>query len=173
MKPSNCRFARLGVAGALLLILVLLAGCAEVQVVEPAPSDTPDLFVSPLSAAEGDHDLAVMAAVLDPPLQYQQLILRRQSVTLLVAVENRGSSTERNAAVHATLTSPRDPKLNLSQEATIASIAPGEIQIVRFARLQEIPYYNAYRLEVSVDAVAGELDIADNGKIYDVRISRE
>jgi hypothetical protein len=173
MKPKYGRFMRFGMAGALLLILLLLAGCAEVQVVEPVPSGTPSLFVSPLSSGEGDHNLAVMAAVLDPPLQYQQLILRRQSVTLLVAIENRGASTERNVAVHATLTSPRDAELSLSQEASVASIAPGEIQIVRFARLQEIPYYSAYRLEVSVDPVAGELDLSDNGKVYDVRISRE
>jgi len=173
MKPRYGRFMRPGIIGILLSILVLLSGCVEVQVVEPAPSDTPGLSVSPLSAEEGDHDLAVMAAVLDPPLEYEQLILRRQSVTLLVAIENKGASTERNVTVHANLTSPRDAKLSLSQEATIASIAPGEIQIVRFARLQEIPYYTAYRLEVSVDAVAGELDLGDNGKVYDVRISRE
>ena len=173
MKPRYGRFMRPGIIGILLSILVLLSGCVEVQVVEPAPSDTPDLIVSPLPSGEGDHDLAVMAAVLDPPLQYQQLILRRQSVTLLVAIENRGASTERNVTVRASLTSPRDPKLNLSQEANVVSIAPGEIQIVRFARLQEIPYTTAYRLEVSVDPVAGELDLSDNGKVYDVRLSRE
>lgn len=173
MKPTYVRFMRPVLAGALLLILLLLAGCAEVQVVEPAPSGTPGLFTSPLSSGQGDHNLAVMAAVLDPPLQYQELILKRQSVTLLVVVENRGTSTERNVAVHARLTSPRDVELDLSQKASISSIAPGEIQIVRFARLQEIPYYTAYRLEVSVDAVPGELDASDNSKVYDVRISRE
>lgn len=173
MKRSYGWLMRAGLAGALLLILVPLVGCAEVQLVEPAPSHTPDLFLSPLPAREGDHNLAVMAAVLDPPLQYQQLILRRQSVTLLVAIENRGGSTERDLIVRASLTSPRNPELNLSQEANVASIAPGEIQIVRFARLQEIPFYTAYRLEVSVDPVAGELDVSDNGKVYDVQISRE
>ncbi len=173
MKPIFARFRRPGIAGALLLILLLLAGCAEVQVVEPVPSGTPDLLVSPLSSGDEDHNLAVMAAVLDPPLQYEQLIIRRQSVTLLVVIENRGDSTERDVAVRARLTSPRDAALDLSQESSITSIAPGEIQIVRFARLQEIPYYSAYRLEVSVDAVPGELDLRDNSKVYDVRISRE
>jgi hypothetical protein len=172
MKPMHSSFRRSAIAGALLSILVLLAGCAEVQIVEPAPSGTPQLFASPLSPAEGDHNLAVMAAVLDPPLQYQQLISRRQSVTLMVAIENRGTSTERNVLVRASLTSPRDDKLDLSQEAKVASIAPGEIQIVQFARLQEIPYYTAYRLEVSVDPVAGELDLSDNSKVFDVKITR-
>jgi hypothetical protein len=173
MKLPYQRFMRFGFAGALLSILVLLAGCAEVQVIEPAPSDTPHLFASPLSSAAGEHNLAIMAAVLDPPLQYQQLILRRQSVTLMVALENRGTNTEREVVVRASLTSPRDAKLSLTQQAKVTSIAPGEIQIVQFARLEEIPYYTAYRLEVSVDPVAGELDLSDNTKVYDVKITRE
>ena len=69
------------------------------------------------------------------PLDYQQLIIRRRAIDLLVAVENRGTSTERDVTVRARLSTPEDPELLLAQGAIIASIAPGEIQVVRFGQL--------------------------------------
>ena len=57
--------------------------------------------------------------------------------------------------------------------ASIASIAPGEVQVVRFSRLGDIPYYQNYRLEVMVDPVAGESELGDNRKAFDIQILQE
>lgn len=170
--PGNRTLMRPWIAGALVLSLMVLSGCAEVRVVEPTPA-RPETFTSPLTAGHGEHDLAVMALDFDPPLSDEQIIVRRQPVTLLVVIENRGSVTERGVTVRAELTTPQDSALKLTQSARVASIAPGEIRIVRLAPLKEIPYHEAYRLEVTVEAVAGELDLADNVKIYDVQVRQK
>jgi len=117
--------------------------------------------------------LAVLTVEFDPPLDYQQLIFRRQSVTLLVAVENLGNTAERDVTVRAELSSPENPDLLLTQGASVASIAPGEIQVVHFSRLGEIPYHQAYHLEVMVDPVAGESELGDNRKAFDIQIHQK
>ncbi len=170
--PCSRCWMRPWIAGALGLILIVLSGCAEVQVVEPTPV-RPDLFTSPLAAGQSQHNLAIMALDFDPPLSYQQIIVRREPVTLLVVIENRGAVTERGVMVRAELTSPQDSGLKVTQNARVASIAPGEIQIVRLARLKEIPFHGAYRLQVTIAPVAGELDLADNVKIYDVQVGQK
>lgn len=158
----------------MLLILVTLAACAEVEVVDKTPvAGTPDLFASPLTPEYRKHDLAVLAVEFDPPLSYQRLIIRQQAVALLVVVENTGTETERNATVRAQLTSLDDPGFALAHDASVESIAPGEVQIVRFNRLGEIPYHQSYHLEVSVEPVEGELDLSDNRKAFDIQIHEE
>jgi hypothetical protein len=159
--------------GVLMLALVTLAGCVEVKVVDTTPAaTTSSTFTSPLPAGTKDHNLAVLTADLDPPLDYQQLILRRQAVTLLVAIENTGNKTERDVTVRAELSTPEDRDLLITQGASVASIAPGEIQIVRFASLKEIPYHETYHLEVRVDPVPGENSVADNRKAFEIQIHR-
>jgi hypothetical protein len=174
MWPGNGKWIPWWITGVLMLVLVTLAGCAEVEVVDTTPAaSTTNTFTSPLPVGDKEHNLAVLTADLDPPLDYQQLILRRQTVTLLVAVENSGSSTERDVTVRAELSTPEDPNLLITRGASIASIAPGEIQVVRFARLGEIPYHLIYHLEVMVDPVAGERNQGDNRKAFDIQIHRE
>ena len=173
MWPRNAKLTLPWIAGA-LLILVTLVGCAEVEVVDkPSSASAPDAFTSPLPEAKGKHNLAVLAVDFDPPLNYQQLIVRRQSVELLVAVENTGTVTEKNVTVRAQLTTPKDSDLLLTRGASVASIAPGEIQVVRFGQLGEIPYHQVYRLEVAVDPVDGEFDYGDNKKAFEIHIRRE
>jgi hypothetical protein len=174
MWPRNGKTMLPWLVVALASILVGLGGCAEVEVVDSTPAAaSPDLFGSPLPAGQEKHDLAVMAADVDPPLNYQQLILHRQSVALLVVIENMGSGTERGITVQAQLTSPEDPSLSLTREARVTSIAPGEIQIVRFSRLGEIPYRQTYRLEVTVVPLPGETDVVNNRKAFDIQIHQK
>jgi hypothetical protein len=162
------------IAGALVLGLFSLTSCVEVEEVDATPViSTPEAFTSPLPATSSERNLAVLAVDFDPPLSYQQLILRRQSIELLVAVENRGSSTERNVTVRGRLSSPEDPELDMSQGVTVGSIAPGEIQVVHFARLGEIPYHQTYHLEVTIDPLEGEKDFDDNAKAFDIQIHPE
>ena len=171
--PGNGRLFILRVTGVLLLTLVSLVGCVEVKEVDPTPdAGTPDAFASPLPGVEY-HNLAVLTVDFDPPLDYQQLIVHRQSVTLLVAVENTGSHTERDVTVRAELSTPEDAEFLLTRGASVESIAPGEIQVVRFARLGDIPYHQIYHLEVIVDPVEGEHDLSDNLKAFDIQIHQQ
>jgi hypothetical protein len=173
MWPKNSMLKSLWITGALLPVLLLLAACG-VEVVDQTPAaSTLDLFTSPLTVGSERHNLAVMAVEFDPPLSYQQLIVRRQSVALLVVVENTGTMTERDVMVRAQLTSPESSGFSLTQGASVASIAPGEVQIVRFARLGDIPYYRSYLLEVAVEPVADEVDISDNRKAFDIQIQQK
>jgi len=174
MEPRQSKRMLPWIAGTLVLILVTLAGCAEVQVVDttPAASDSQP-FVSPLEVDPGRHDLAILGLDFDPPLDYQQLILRQQSVALLVVIENAGTATERDLAIEARLTTPEDEKLVLTRQATVDSIAPGEIQIVRFDRLNKIPYHETFYLDVSIVPVEGESDTGNNHKAFEIQIHRD
>jgi hypothetical protein len=145
-----------------------------VEVVDTTPiSDATNDFTNPLSADPGRHDLAILAVDFDPPLSYQQLIVRRRSIALLVVLENTGTATERDVVVRAELTTPEDEGLVLSRTSGLSSIAPGEIQIVRFDHLTKFPYYETYHLEVAVEPVPGEGNVDDNSKAFDIQIHRE
>lgn len=87
-----------------------------------------------------------------------------------MAIENTGDVTERDVTVRAQLSSPDNPDFLLTQGVSLASIAPGEVQVARFSRLGEIPYHPTYHLEVMVDPVAGEGDRSDNSKAFDIQI---
>jgi hypothetical protein len=174
MGPGNSKWTVLRIVAMLLASLVTLAGCADVEVRDTTPTaGTPDAFASPLSVDEGEHNLAVLAVDFDPPLDYQQLIIRRQAITLLVAIENTGSRKEHDVTVQAQLSTLEDPDLLLTQEANVTSIAPGELRVVRFERLGRIPYHQTYHLEVAVDPIDGESVLSDNQKAFDIEIHRE
>ena len=162
------------IIGVLTLTLLTLGACAEVSVVDITPdASTHELLAGAPASEEGRHDLAVLAVDFDPPLDYQQLILRQRSVALLVVIENSGTVTERDVTVRARLSAPTEDDLLLTQDLRVESIAPGEIQIVRFEGLGKIPYYDAYQLEVAVDPVGGESDPGNNRKAFDIEILRE
>jgi hypothetical protein len=173
MWPKNRKSMLPWITG-VLLILATLSGCAEVEIVDKTPvASTPEHVASPLSGKGANHNLAVLAVDFDPPLSYKQLIIRRQAIALLVVVENRGAESEQDVVVRAQLSTPENPDFVLTQDASVASIAPGEVQIVRFARLGKIPYHQAYYLEVIADPVDGETDLSDNSKAFDIQIHQE
>ncbi len=174
MRPRNKHWVLGWSAAILTLTMLALAGCADVQVVDTTPATNRiQTFTSPLAVESEERNLAVMAVDFDPPLNYKQLIRRRQSVALLVVIENTGPTTERNLTVRAQLSSPEDLDLLLTQEAGVDKIAPGEIKIVRFAPLDEIPIHHVYHLEVAVDPLQGEKDTGDNSKAFDIQIHEE
>jgi hypothetical protein len=121
-------------------------------------------------AGDETHNLAVAAVDFDPPLNYQQVIIQGRSVALLVAVENSGSHVERDVTVRLHLTSPDEEGLFQTREANMAYIAPGEVRVVRFAHLGEIPHHQTYHLEVMVEPVAGESYFSDNLRAFDIQI---
>lgn len=172
LAPTRRGPSLLVLVGMLVLASLGLTGCVEVEVRDVTPAaDVPGkLQDSPLVAEERDRDVGILAVEFDPPLDYKRLILSPQSVSLLVAVENTGARTERDVAVRAELSSLEDPDMLLSDLVLVDSIAPGEIQVVRFPPLQDIPRMWRYHLEVLVDALEGESNLADNAKSLDIEI---
>lgn len=170
MLPRRSRWGLVS-AGAWLVAVLVLAGCAEVKVTDATPVVyTPEALTSPLSGSTVERNLVVLAVDFEPPLEYEQLLLRREPIALLVAVENTGAIKEQDVTVRAQLSTLEDPEFLLTQGASISSIAPGEIQVVRFGQLGSIPLHRTYSLEVIVDAVPGESDLADNRKAYDIQV---
>lgn len=172
MGPQGGSIRSPWIVVALVLVALALTGCVEVEVRDVTPAaEVPAQFVDgPLAPGEGERNLGILAVEFDPPLDYKRIILAPESVTLLVAVENTGSRTARDTAVRAELTSPDYPDLLLTDTVLIESIAPGEIQVVRFPPLQDIPRMWHYHLEVLVDNVEGERDLADNVRSLDIEI---
>jgi hypothetical protein len=173
MRLENGKVTILGMAGVAILALASLAGCAGIEVIDATPaSNSPELSAHRPSEGDGQHNLTIRSVDFYPPLNYHQLIIQQESLTLLVTIENTGSNTEHDVAVRAELSTPYDPDVSLSQGASLASIAPGQVQIVRFSRLGAIPYHQSYHLEVTVDAVSGEQNLADNLRAFDIEIQQ-
>jgi hypothetical protein len=171
MRFRHNRLSALPIASMLILALVTLGGCAQVEIVDATPvASTAEALSSSLLAENAVDNLAVLAVDFDPPLDYQQFSFPKRSLALLVAVENTGRNTQRDVMVRAELSSPENPRFLITQGASLASIAPGEVQVVRFSRLGEIPYHQVYRLEVTVDPVPGERDLSDNRRAFDIQI---
>jgi len=170
MRPRKGNGAIVWFAVIAMLALIALAGCARVEIVDSAVISTPDFFSNRPAAGDGSHNLAVIAVDFDPPLNYQQLIIQRRSVSLLAAVENSGNSTEQDVTVWVKLSAPDDTDLSQTRRVSITSIAPGEVRVVRFAHLGEIPYHQAYHLEVMVEPVDGESDYTDNLRAFDIQV---
>jgi hypothetical protein len=154
-----------------LVLLPALAACVDVEVVDTTPNP---VISGPSPKDQKDrgsaHDLAILAVDFDPPLDYHNLIILRQSVALLVVVENTGTTTERNVTVQAHLTSADEAQFLLEERTTTESIAPGEVQILRFTPLADIPHHANFHLEVLVDPVDGETDTSDNQRVLDIQI---
>ena len=158
---------------ALALAVVALSGCIKVEVVDRSPSVT---AASPATQEEvaPEHDLAVLAVDFDPPLEYDEIVAlktRGEGITLLVAIENMGTSAEQNAVVKVALSRDNGKTVFLQKEGLIETIAPGEIKIVQF-KDTEIPFSYAYQLGVQVVPVAGEVRVGDNRRRYDLLITR-
>ncbi|MCL7452631.1 MAG: hypothetical protein M8467_06240 [Anaerolineae bacterium] len=174
MRARKRRLALPWVIVALMLTLLTLGACAEVNVVDITPdASRHSVFVGPPVSDPGRHDLAILAVDFDPPLDYRQRIFQQRSVALLVVIENLGTVTERDVGVWAQLSAPEDEDLLLSQDLRVGSIAPGEIQMVRFEGLGKIPFYDTYHLKVAVQPVDGESDPGNNRKAFDIEINRE
>jgi hypothetical protein len=158
---------RSGLGISLSVFALLLASCTPSLEVVPA-HNAPVAAVSTVTPQQ--HDLALVAVDFDPPLDFAQ-IRNNGGVTLVVAVENRGQSAEADVRINAYLQDLDDQLRELSREAVLlGQLNPGALRVVRFAQVSDLPLRERYRLVVSVEAVAGETDIANNSRNYDIVI---
>lgn len=164
-RKSPLLFRKL--AGPVLLLASLwLTACQPfIEVVQPPTTPAGLATVVPADRAVG-----IIGVDFDPPLEYDQ-ILTNGGVTLLVAIENRGRITESSIEVTARLRDPtaREEAADLLNETvTIRSLKPGEVRVVRFTQVTELPVRERYGLVVELGAVAGEVDLGDNVHSFDI-----
>ncbi|NLS75849.1 MAG: hypothetical protein GXY76_01175 [Chloroflexi bacterium] len=154
----------------LALLLLASVGCVQVSEIvgEPA-TDKRAAALAGLVMGE-EHDLSILAVEFDPPLNSLKSLPKDGQVTLRVAVENRGYRKEADIKVTAKL-SGDEAKDSVQQEQKVESLAPGAIEIVQFSSLIPSPQGSHYRLEIGLAAVAGEKQLTNNNKSYDIRIT--
>lgn len=172
--PAARRLSLRRVALVLLLALVstLILGCQPlIEVVQPAAPETNAIPVPALATvAPDERGVAVMGVDFDPPLEAGQL-LASGGVTLLVALENQGQVAESNVRVTARLYDPTGSgkAVDLADETvTVKLLDPGELRVVRFTQVTELPVRERYKLLIEVTPVPGERERADNIKTYDI-----
>lgn len=143
---ENGRYAALA---RLLLVLAVVAGlmltaCSEAQVGDGA-------HVQHLLSAEADEHAAIniLGVDFDPPLDYLTT-LQDQSVTLLVALENRGRAPVRDVRIAARLYLGRGNDRVIARDGLVQEVPPGQVIVYRFPRLHALPLRRTYTLEVRV-----------------------
>lgn len=150
----------------LLIAAVVLSGCQpSIEVEEP---------MSPLArptVVPEDRGVAILGVDFDPPLEAGQL-LANGGVTLLVAVENQGQQAEPTVRVTARLYDPQSPRAaDLANETiTVRGLAPGELRVVRFTQVTDLPVRMRYKLTVEASTLPGEHQLDDNRRVYDILV---
>jgi hypothetical protein len=167
----RCLRARWPVFAVLFLALAtgwLGTGCAQIQVVDQdtgidALASAPITVGMTTGAA---HDIAIMGIDFAPPLKQA---LSSNQITLLVAIENKGTQVENNVVVEARLLSSTQESL-LQGVSRLETIAPGEVKIASFSDFAPIPIKPDYQLAIHVPGVPGETRLADNDKHFRLQI---
>ena len=170
LRPARwaSRFRGLTGRGIVVLFAVgSLLGCIPgVEVLQPATS-------MPLATvAPEEHALAIIGVDFDPPLDHAQ-VLANGGVTLLVAIENRGLADEAEVKLAVRLldgAAGQGDRVLLNERVTLKELVAGEVRILPFTQVSQLPQRNSYELVVALDPVPGERDIADNYRTYDILI---
>jgi hypothetical protein len=151
---------------ALVATLTLTACQPLIEVVQPVTAP-----ITPLATvAPDEREVAIMGVDFDPPLDAAQ-IMSNGGVTLLVAIENQGRVAEPVVRVSAKLFDPQDTTTSgelVNETITVRSLAAGEVRVVRFTQVTELPLRSRYKLIVEVVPVTGERDHDNNVRTYDI-----
>ncbi len=152
----------------LLTIMWISAGCSDIQIMEE--SRKTHVAVSTKEATvEHAFQLAIVGIDFDPPLTYVENI-RKQGVTLLVAVENQGQTQARDVRIIAHLfLDPRKEQV-IERMGVIPLVDPGGMEVYRFPRLRNIPLRHTYILEIQLTTPDGQRVISQ--RTYTVNVSR-
>jgi hypothetical protein len=157
---------RVALVSLLVLFSTALMGCQPlIEVVQPVAP-----VASAVPVAPDDRGVAIMGVDFDPPLEAGQL-LASGGVTLLVAIENQGRVAEPSVRVNARLYDPEAGARagDLANETvTLKTLNAGELRVVRFTQVTDLPLRERYKLVVEVSPVPGERERADNVKTYDI-----
>jgi hypothetical protein len=134
-----------------------MAGCAvEVRGSLPPP------VVIPSPGAGERHDLALVSLAFDPPLQTITSIAEARQAQLVAAVDNRGTQREERVVVTAVLRTVNDGAVKGVQTTTIDRLAPGEVRVVYFGSIENIPQADHYAITVQIVPAVGETNVDNN-----------
>ena len=144
----------------LVLVSTTLLGCQPlIEVVQPTSAVATLGPVTALATVAPDQrGVAIMGVDFDPPLEAGQLIATG-GVTLLVAVENQGQIVEPSVRVTARLFDANAPARagDLANETvTVKGLNPGELRVVRFTQVTDLPIREKYKLLIEAAPVPGE-----------------
>lgn len=158
----------------LIVSLFLLTGCSGAQVSRlqnTVPTSTDILS----TVAAKPIDLAVLDIDFDPPLEHLQWAVRDQ-VTLLVAITNVGEEVASDVIINVRLVSQErgdaEPTEIVASQLA-GALAPGEVRVVHFQPLEQLPVSLRYRLTVSVEPAMGEMLTENNERVFDIVIGAE
>jgi len=146
---------------------LLLSGCGQISISQAV--GTPLASTS----ARPQHDLAILGAEINPPLDGAiSLTDGTTNFELQVAVENRGTSAERDVIVEGWLKAPGadDSSVLMSQRAIVPYIAPGEVKVAKLTATGVVPILPAYVLVVSVRPVLFEANLGNNTSQYEISV---
>ena len=151
----------------LVVILVALSACQpSIEFLPPNDVTLPSVA----TVVPAAHSITLIGVDFDPPLDYNQIV-SNGGLTLLVAIGNLGNSREAAVQVTATLLDSADARQDvelLNETVTARALAPGEVRVVRFSQVSELPVRERYKLVVEISPVAGELDLDDNSRTFDI-----
>lgn len=170
MKPWWQRRIAVACLATLLLTSPLLAGCVQVQVTDEGRDAATPTPYTELAFPREARDLAILGIEFNPPLRFDEIIAARR-VALVVAIENRGLAVESQVVVDAWLTGSGETQELIKRSEILESIAPGEVQLVRFESMSLLPYRSAYVMTVSVTPAPGETRTSDNQRSYRLSVS--
>ncbi|MHB1131207.1 MAG: hypothetical protein ACYC4L_02345 [Chloroflexota bacterium] len=158
----------IGPLGPLMVVVLLLAGCSG-AVVLPNSNGAP--VAAAAAVTDGPrHDLAVISLDFDPPLRVLEIGEAKPNITLLAAIDNSGTFTEKQITVVATLRSSPDDELLVQRQQVVANLAPGQASIVSFGTLPGIPARDSYALTIAVEAAPGEDNTQNNTKTLPLQL---
>jgi len=152
---------------ALFLTLFILPGCSSTIDLLQSAAATPAPVVTVIPQ---QHDLSILGIDFDPPLNYESIV-SNGGITLLVAIENRGLCTESEVNLSARLMDRADSakaRELLNETLTLDNVAAGEVRVARFTQVSELPARDGYHLVLELEPVAGEVDLSDNHRAYDI-----
>jgi len=152
------RIVAVALAATALVVAAGLVGFARLNATdggEPAPAAVQ-------VPVRETHDVAVLSVDLDPPLGAAGQGNREPS--LLVAVDNRGTETEKGLAVVARLTTENQAETTAKLVEHVSTLAPGEVKVVRFSGGADLPLKSSYWLTIQVEPAQGEINFANNSK---------
>jgi len=170
-NPKGSGMHLILVSLAAMLCSMSLSGCrGGLKVTEQVPVPVAEVSMAETTLL-ATHDLAILAIDFNPPLECKELWAEQEQVTLLIAVENRGLCQEKEVRVSARLSDYHSTETLLRQSTTLPALVPGQVEVVRFAGISNVPYRSAYLLQVEVSPAEGEWALANNARTYELAIN--